>query len=289
LERFYVSLKPQEYGTVVVYAQGIPWKGHLNEDSVAVVAGSVAELFDQLTLHEDPFDANSKKYASGKEMVERILEVEAANPELAKKLRDLVRSSIFDWQGVVETTDFSGRLSANESKALRLALEFAVNREDVSVIDQLHKQAAPFNVTLHGTEGVLGYAMAVKAFGIVNRLLELNVDVGSAPVLHADNCSDELLLRLVQHGVRFDEEAVYSAAETGATDGAIALACSQQVVEPKSIEQFAASAVARAARHDEDAIRVETGKLGSYLTAAQYRERAQTLRDFASQLLGRSD
>lgn len=284
LERFYVSLLPEEYGSVVVYARGIPWKGRLNEDSVASVAGSVAELFDQLSLDEDPFDDASDEYANGKEMVNRILEIEADHPELARKLKDVLRSSIIDWQSVVETTDFADQLSAKQSKALRLALEFAVNRNDVRVIDQLHQKGAPFDKTLHGTGGVLCFAMTKHAFGIVDRLLDLKVDVGSAPIIHATECSDALLLRLIKNGVRFDEEAIYSAAETGALDGAIALVNSKQVVEPLTIAQISASAAERAVTHDEDAVKVEAGELGSYLTADQYRLRAKSLRDFVDRL-----
>ena len=284
LERFYVSLRPDEYGTVVVYAQGIPWKGRLNENSIALAASSVAELFDQLSLDEDPFDKASSEHASGKDLVTRILDVEADHPELAEKLKKVVRSSIFDWQSLIKTNDLGGQLSAAESKALRLALEFAVDRQDAGVIDQLHQKSAPFNVTLHGTSGVLGHAMTKQAFGIVDRLLDLNVGLGTAPIIHASGCSDELLLKLINHGVRFDEEAIYSAAETGALDGTVVLASSKQLVEPKSTAQIAAAAVERAVRHDEDAVKVETGELGSYLTGDQYRERANALREFADRL-----
>lgn len=284
LERFYASLLPDKYGAVIVYAQGIPWKGRLNENSLAIAAASVNELFDQLSLNEDPFDPKSTTYASGKNMVERLLEIEVEHPDLARKLRQVVRRSLFNWQAVVESTDFTGELSATESKALRLALEFAVNRQDTAVIERLHQKGAPFNKVLHGKGGVLCFAMTMQAFGIVERLLDLNVDVGTAPIIHATECSDALLLRLIKSGVRFDEEAIYSAAETGAVDGAIALVNSDQVMEPESIPQIVASAVERAARHDDDAAKVETGKLGSYLTAEQYRQRAHALRDFAGRL-----
>ena len=68
LERFYTSQRPEDYGSVLVYAQGIPWKGSLNQNSVATVASSVAELFDQLCLNEDPFDEDSDEYGGGQEM-----------------------------------------------------------------------------------------------------------------------------------------------------------------------------------------------------------------------------
>jgi hypothetical protein len=284
LERFYVSLQSDEYGAVLVYAQGIPWKGRLNEDSVANVAGSVSALFDQLSLNEDPFDKKSGEYASGKEMVERILEIEAEHPHLAEKLKQVVRRSIFDWQSIIERTNFKQELTSEESKALRLALQYAVDRSDVGLVDRLHKRGAHFDITLHGTGGILDCAMVKQAFSVVERLIELGVELGEAPILHATNCPDELLLRLIAHGATFDEEAIYSAAETGAIDGAIALVNSSQVVEQESVSQVISTATERAARHDEDATKVETGQLGSYLTADDYRKQATLLREFARRL-----
>jgi len=286
LERFYALLKPDEYGAVLIYAQGIPWKGRLNEDSVAKVADSVAELFDQLMLNEDPFDEKSSEYATGKEMVERIREVEAEHPQPADKLKQGVRQSIFDWQGMIERATFSGALSTEVSKALRSALLYAVDRSDLGLINRLHSRGAPFDITLHGTGGVLDCAMVRQAFEVVERLIDLDVDLGDAPVLHATNCSDKLLLKLIKHNVMFDEEAIYSAAETGAIEGAGALARSSQVVEQESISQIVSKATERAARHERDATKVETGKLGSYLTADDYRKQAVLLREFASRLKG---
>ena len=284
LERFYVSLKPEEYGAVLIYAQGIPWKGRLNEDSVAKIASSMSDLFDQLSLSEDPFDEKSGEYARGKEMVERILEIEAEHPQLAEKLKHVVRHSIFDWQGILEQANFAEELSPEESKALRLALLNAVNRSDIGLVDRLHKRGAPFDITLLGTRGMLDCAMVKQAFDVVERLVELDVELGDAPVLRATNCSDALLQRLIAYGAIFDEDAIYSAAETGAIEGAIALVNSSQVVEQESVSQIISAAMQRAARHEEDATKVETGKLGSYLTADDYRKQATLLRAFARQL-----
>ncbi len=284
LERFYVSLRPNEYGVVLVYARGIPWKGHLNEDSVAKVANSVAELFDQLSLNEDPFDENSDKYASGKEMVERILEIESEHPQLAEKLKQIVRRSVIDWQRIVDQADFARVLSAKESKALRLALAHAVDRSDLALVERLHKAGAPFNVTLYGKGGILDYAMLKQAFDIVQLLMELDVEHGDTPVIYATNCPNDLLQRLIEHGVRFDKEAIFSAAETGAINAAIALTNSSQIVEPTSVSEVIATAKKRAAGFDHDAIKVESGQLGSYLTADDYRKQASLLREFTNRL-----
>lgn len=138
---------------------------------------------------------------------------------------------------------------------------------------------APFAGTL-----VYGYAMEKQAFGVVDHFLNLNVDVVSATIIHSAGCSGELHLKLIKYGVRFDGESIYPAAEAGAINGAIARVRSEQIVEPKGIAQIAASAPERAEKHDEEAVTVETGKFGSYLTAGQYRERSRALRDFAGRL-----
>jgi hypothetical protein len=284
LERFYVSLRPDEYGSVVVYAQGIPWKGRLNKDSVAMVAQTVSELFDQLALNEDPFDDKSGEYAAGKDMAARIRELEAEHPQLAGKLKSLAQRSIVDWEGILAQTDFAKPVNGEQSRALRLALLRAVNRKEVNLIDRLHEKRAPFTTTLGGKGGVLCHAMQVGAFTVVERLLDLNVELGESPVIHANDCPNELLLRLLERPVKFDEEAIYSAAETGAIDAAIALAKSSKVVNPEPVAQMAATALARAASHEDSAIKMENGRLGSYLTPKQYREQARALRDFSGKI-----
>jgi len=284
LERFYVSLRPDEYGSVVVYAQGIPWKGRLNEDSVASVAQTVSELFDQLSLNEDPFDEKSSAYAAGKDMAAKIRELEAEHPQLAGKLKSLVQRSIVDWEGIVARTDFSKPLTGEQSRGLRLALLRAVNRKDVNLIDWLHEKRAPFTTTVGGRGSVLCHAMQLGAFTVVERLLDLDVELGESPVVHASDCPNELLRRLLERPVTFDEEAIYSAAETGAIDAAISVAKSSKIVNPKSVTQIATTARKRATSHDDSAVKMENGKLGSYLTPQQYRERAQALRDFAARI-----
>jgi hypothetical protein len=244
----------------------------------------VSELFDQLALNEDPFDNKSGEYAAGKDMVTTIRKLGAEHPELAEKLKSLVQRSIIDWERVLAQTDFSKPLTAEQSRALRLALQHAVDRKDVNLIDQLHEKRAPLTVTLGGKGGVLCQAMQARAFTVVERLLDLNVDLGQAVVIHASDCPNELLLRLLDRSVKFDEEAIYSAAETGAIDGAIALAKSSKVVDPKPVAQIAATALKRAANHEDSAMKMEKGQMGSYLTPKQYRKRAKALRDFATKV-----
>lgn len=284
LERFYVSVEPDEYGRILAYAQGIPWKGRLNEDSIATIATDVSNLFDQLSLNEDPFGDTGDDYANGKTMVERIREIEIEHPQLAKKLITLVRASVFDWQTVIDKTDFDKPLTVEQIRAVRLALIHAVTRKDPSLINRLREKGAPFDIPLHGTKNVLCYALASEEFAIAERLLEVDADVGNAPILSASNCPDELLKTLLHRGIYFETEAIYSAAETGSLDGALAILQSTQVTSAESLERTIKTALRRAEEHEKSATEIESGKLISYLTADQYRQQAEQLRRFAQRL-----
>jgi hypothetical protein len=172
LQRAYVSLLPDEYGKVIFYARGIPWKGRLNEDKADLVASSLNELFDQLTLDQDPFSEKIDEYAAGLRMVKRISEIEADHPEIAEKLKQLVIASVFDWKAALAASDLSRDLTDRELHALRLALEFAVKQNDKNLINYLNQIGVPFDIPLQGTDDVLALAMRMKAFDIVRYLLD---------------------------------------------------------------------------------------------------------------------
>ena len=176
-------------------------------------------------------------------------------------------------------------MSSDQAKALREAFVFAISKDDLELIDELKSRNAPFHIQVQGTRSVLASAMRAKSFAVVKKLLAIDVDLGDSAILEATDCPDTLLFELVGHGARFDEEAIYTAAETGAIDGAIAVAKSQLLVDPKSPQQIATTAASLADKRSEDAARVEAGTLGSYLTADQYRQQAASLRNFVTQIL----
>lgn len=284
LEQAYVSLRPEAHGSVKYYAQGIPWKGLLNDDAFETVAVSVGELFDQLVLDEDPFDSKSTEYAHGKDMGERINEIAADHAELAEKLKQVVRHSIVNWQPVIEKADFKANLLPEESRALRLALQFAADRNDVSMLDRLYERGAPLLHTLQGRDTVLDQAMFNKSFAVVTRLLELDVELtGHRPLFSASNCPDELLKKLIAHGIRFDSDAVYGAAETGAVEGAIALVKSNQVVDQPPVKVIVVKASEAADKKDKQADEVEQ-RAPQAPAVAEYRQNAKHLREFVRKL-----
>lgn len=88
VDRFYVSLRETDYGSVHYY------QDRLEGDIVAEAASSIADLFDRLGLNENPFDSESDDDSCGMELVKRILEVESEYPRIAEKLTSVVRESI---------------------------------------------------------------------------------------------------------------------------------------------------------------------------------------------------
>lgn len=282
LERFYVSLEPDEYGAVIAYAKGIPWKGRLNVDSVATVEDSVAALFDRLSLFEDPQDPKASAFAHGKDMAQRIQHIAGDYPELAAKLAKLMQASIIDWREALQGVDLANDMTKDQQLALRLALKYAIDHQDLQLLEQLQQSGVPLNTTLYGTQEVLGYAMIKQSYEIVERLLACEFDLGDKPILAATDCPDKLLLELVSRGAWFDDGVVYEAAETGATGGALMVVRSGNIKDRPAEQAFAKQALDRAAKCDQDAAAVESDGLGSYLTPEQYRERAELLRHFAS-------
>ncbi|TWT30591.1 SMI1/KNR4 family protein [Blastopirellula retiformator] len=282
LERFYVSLEPDEYGAVIAYAKGIPWKGRLNVDSVATVEDSVAALFDQLSLFENPQDPKASAFAHGKDMAQRIQHIAGQYPELAAKLTKLMQASVVDWRETLQDVDLANELTHGQQLALRLALRYAIDHQDLKLLDQLRRNGVPLATTLYGTQEMLGYAMIKQSYDVVERLLAFDSDLGDKPILAATDCPDKLLLELVGRGAWFDDGVVYEAAETGATGGALMVVRSGNMKDRPADQTFAETAMQRAEKCEQDAASVELDDLSSYLTPEQYRERAERLRHFAS-------
>jgi hypothetical protein len=195
-----------------------------------------------------------------------------------------VKASVFDWKKVIEESDFEVNFTSAQLKAARLALKSAVEHNDPALVEDLSKSGVPFDITVSGESGILPYAMTNRSFVVIEKLLDLNLDLGESPIIYASECSDGLLRRLVGCGVRFDEEAMFSAAEYGAIEGAVELAKSKQLLESQTIDATREKALERAKNKEEDASAVESGKLGSYLTAEEYREQAESLRRFGEAL-----
>ena len=70
----------------------------------------------------------------------------------------------------------------------------------------------------------------------------------------------------------------------GHVETALVIADAVSSSEPDEREEIRAEALERAEREDSTAVRIETGKMGSNRTPADYREVAACFRDFAARL-----
>ncbi len=281
LERVYVSLRPERNGEVVLWASGLPpaWKVRLNEDSASVIAPSLEELFDGLSVDENPFAEGANPNLRGIRMAEAHDAVAAKHPELALKLRALIEASVFDWRSIVSRAFEGTRL---QRRAARKALAHVTDKDDVSLLQSLLAAKVPLDGVVSGDATALALAAAHKAHGVIAVLLDAGVALGDAPMVFAESLPARLVEQLIERGVAFDVEAVLSLAETGELASASAvLARARRHGEYGDLAKLVS---ARAEGESETAAKIEAGRMGSYLSAAEHRARAAALREFLEAL-----
>ena len=108
-------------------------------------------------------------------------------------------------------------------------------------------------MTIADNAGPLGYAMRRKSFEAAEHLLRMDVDLGKARLDIVSGSSNELLQKLIDYGATFGDEAVFSAAATGAIKGALAIVKSDQIVNFNGQDELIKRANERADRFDDDA------------------------------------
>jgi hypothetical protein len=282
LERFYVSVRDGEVGKIILWAQGLPpaWKMRLNEDSVAIVAGDIRDLFSQLELAADPFAEGANPDLNGIQMAEAHDEVAAEHPVLAEKLREAIRAAVFDWRAVVAEGPFAGR--STQLRAGRLALSHAAEKDDEAVIEALLGARYPVDGVVAGDATVLALAMSRRAHRVVEALLASGVPLGDAAIVYAEGATAALIDKLIGHDCKFDIEAVLSVAETG--DLAAARAILERGRRSGDFGDVRGAVVKRAKQEAESAVLVAKKKMGSYLSAAEHQARADNLQKLAKEL-----
>lgn len=275
LERFYVMTQGTELGRVLIYARGLPpaWKGRLNEDTVAPVAGSVAALFDMLELVKDPRTADPKSYPSGLEALEKIDALGEHEPALADRLEAVLNEAVFDWRAMIEGSTFSG--DAKQRQAARLALMAAGDTDDSELLEALLRGGYPLDSPVTGQATALSYAVGKGAIGVATRLLESGKPLGDTTILFAKGIGEELVDMLIEAKVSFDIEAALTAAESGSIDAALRII--HRGKRSGDWDDVPYEIGKRRRRALESADKIESGKLHSYATPAEYREQARYL------------
>jgi hypothetical protein len=282
LERFYVSLRDGEVGKIIVWAQGLPpaWKMRLNEDAVAIVADDMRDLFNQLSLAEDPFADGANPNLNGIQMAEAHDKVAAKHPALAEKLCAVIRASVFDWASVIGEGPFAGR--AAQLRAARLALVHAAEKDDATVIQSILAGRYPVDGVVAGDATVLALAVARGSHRVAEALLASGAPLGDAAIVYAEGATAALVDKLIRCGCAFDIEAVLSVTETGD------LAAARDILErgrrKADFGDIQAAILKRAEQEADSARRVKSRKLSSYLSAPEHQERADRLRMLAKEL-----
>ena len=283
LERLYVSLRPEDHGSVWIWAQGLPpaWKLQLNEDSVARVADSVDALFDRIRLDGDPFAPAEGEYPNGMEALECIDDDFEAEDPLREKLRAVLRAGMFDWRATVAHYDGSPRAR----EALVQALRHVAAHDDLALADQLVAQKVPLDLSFQGGQGVLTLALAQGSFSVAARLLRVRRRLGEPVVVAAPGISQELVEELIHRKVPFEAESLISIAEPGGVEEAVFIAqTGKRAGTKKEWKQLRKRLVEVSDQLDDSAIAVDNGELSSNLGADEYRDRAANLRDLARRL-----
>ena len=282
LERLYVSLDDEQQGQVILWAHGLPpaWKMRLTEDAVATIAENVNELFDLLSLDEDPANKNCSDYCTGTEMLEALGELRKAAPELAAKLENLVKQSVFDWRAQLATSSYEG--TPTQQRALRLALKTAADDDDVSVVERLIEQRYPLDQAVSGTETVLSLAACQGAGNVLDTLLACGSPLGDSPIIFAKGLTLERVAKLIDADIAFDVDALFNVAAAGTHDAALRIV--NDARHHGDWDNLKGQLAKQARQAAKDATSVDSGKLGSYLTADEYRAQAKHLRAFAKML-----
>lgn len=173
LERVYAITSPvTEVGKILVWSQGLPpaWVGCLTEDSEAMVANSVSELFQLLSLEEDPFRTPGKDdFGQGLEVMEALEPLKAdgaAGENLANRLEALLRSAYFDWEESLKKGTLFGNAAGENT-----ALESALATDDVELLKKLHAGNVDFSKRRRGGMNALDMAAQQSSTTCFNWLL----------------------------------------------------------------------------------------------------------------------
>ncbi len=286
LERLYCVTAPEDFGSVHLWAQGLPaaWKMRLTEDAVCKVSASLAGLFDLLSLDADPWDAAADEYAHGQDMKGAIEELRAQHPSLADKLQQLVRAAVFDWNAVIDSNDLAPPHSPQVKRALLLAVQHAVATDQPEQLTRLLDKSCPLQFRVQDRSTILPFALSQGAHRVAAAALASGVPLADDPVIYASSVPRDVVDALISRGVPFDVEAPISVASSGEIDSALRIALEGKRRDPEEWRSLVADVEDAAEQARNDAEDVRTGKLGSSLTADDYVVQANRLSEFAKRL-----
>lgn len=197
LERAYVCVRPDDYGSVHVWSQGIPpgWTLRLHDDSQTRVADNLRAFFRMLDLPQDPFVTPANECDRGPEALGAIkgaVKSGALGGADAAALKALYRSAIADWPKALEC----GTLGASQRLA-RLALMRAAKTGDMDLLSRIQAQDVDIAQPLAGGGNLLDHALFSRQRAMAETLLDWGMRGGGQTIqCAAEYASPALLERL---------------------------------------------------------------------------------------------
>lgn len=287
LERLYVCTQPgPDYGSVTVYAQGLPpaWTLRLHESSVARIADDVPALFRMLDLEKDPATTGPKDYSAGQEMWQAVEDIARTDPAEGQRLTALVRAAVVDWRAALD----AGQLVL-APRARRLALETAASTGDLLLFQKLVATGCDLNEAFGGGGNALDHALVHGQIAAARWLLAEGVDVANAATNGVSQTPSDLLADFLARGATPSGVAAATAARADRMDNAVLIADALAKSDPEGVRALIVTLARWADDSETSASRIEAGTLGSNQDAADYREEARrlrTLRDHCIALVG---
>jgi hypothetical protein len=268
LDRFAVKLSGEERGAV-----------YASHDDVRVrVADDVPSFFRRLLFERDPV-SHTDEFVPGLGLVSVLAELAAdgsAGASAAEKIRKAVAAQTCDWRAGLADGSI-----AKDRRLCDLALESAAATDDVPTFERLVALGIDVTADRTGTTSPLEVALASRAHGVVRFLLDRAAGVERTIPVAATAAAPELLAELLLRGGEPSAHAALAAAADGALENAALIARAFLGRSPSGLESLVATARGWAARADENAMRLEAGRLTSTRDAASFRAEADTLRHFA--------
>jgi len=158
----------------------------------------------------------------------------------------------------------------------------AGDADDVELLGRLLRGGYPLDGSVMGQATALSYAVSKGASEVATRLLESGKPLGDTTIVFAKGIEEGLVDKLIDAKVSFDIEAALTAAENGSIDAALRII--HRGKRSGDWDDVPYAIGQRRRRALESAEKIESGKLHSYATPAEYREQAERLATLVERL-----
>lgn len=206
LDRVYVhTAAGPDHGAVVCWQEGLPPGWELPAgDRAGWLADDVRQLFAQLVLEQDPWEAEGDAGAEIRDAIDEL--GDSGDPHAraaAAKLRRLVRGTVLNWRSALAR----GTLHT-QRRLRRLALDRAAADDDVPLLARLVTQGCDPAEEVRGGLTPIDVALLNQAPAVVRWLLDRRVPVENCLRVGAHAVDLDLARHLLDRGAPVDAAAL---------------------------------------------------------------------------------